>query len=95
MEQTDPIAIFRKSDLKDAFREVLQEMTPNPEQVLSDKVNRDEACKILNCSFPTLNKHEKEGIVKRYGTPRKPYYFRNELIEVVRTMHTHTTKKIN
>jgi hypothetical protein len=81
------LIVTTENDLEKLMQRVWDRNRPQPDQVLADKVDREEALKLLGISTPTIIKMEKAGIVKRYGSIRKPYYFRSELIEMIRNMH--------
>jgi hypothetical protein len=81
------IIVTTEEELERLFRRILESIKPKPETVLKDRIGIDEAQKLLECSHPTLLKYIKEGKVKAYGTPRKRYFFRSEIIEAVKAMY--------
>jgi hypothetical protein len=86
------IIITNATDLELVVRRVLESNKPKPETVIKDRIGIEEAMQLLECSNPTLLKYVKEGKVKAYGTPRKRYFFRSEIIEAIRNMYPDYTR---
>jgi hypothetical protein len=81
------IIVTTEEELERVIRRILESYKPKPETILKDRIGVEDALKLLECSNPTLLKYIKEGKVKAYGTPRKRYFFRSEIIEVIRSMY--------
>jgi len=89
------IIVTTEADLERVVRRVMESTKQKPEAVLKDRIDGQEALKLLGCSNPTLLKHIREGKVKVYGTTRKRYFFRSEIIQSIRdryTDHSQTTR---
>lgn len=78
--------IIKKQELKEAFKEFTREQQDeaqtNPVEK-SERMNRYEAAKFLDVSYPTMHQWTKKGILKEHGQGRKRFYLRKELIEVM------------
>jgi hypothetical protein len=87
------IIVTNEADLERVVRRVLESNKPKPETVIKDRIGIEDALKLLKCSNPTLLKYIREGKVKAYGTPRKRYFFRSEVIESIRNMYPDYTRE--
>ena len=81
------IVVTAEEELERVIRRVLERNKTKPETILKDRIGIDEALKLLECSNPTLLKYIKQGKIKAYGTPRKRYFFRSEIIEAIKAMY--------
>lgn len=78
------IYLMSKDDLIEAFREVQKEEQPAKQSIDKiDKMDRRQASKFLDVSYPTMHNWTKKGILKEHGQGRKKFYLRNELIQVM------------
>jgi hypothetical protein len=84
MEQ---IVVMSKAELKEAFKEFAKEAEAeaktNPVEQ-SERMNRREAAKFLDVSYPTMHLWTKKGVLKEHGQGRKKFYLKSELIEVLK-----------
>ena len=79
------ICVMSVEDLIKAFREVQKEESTSKQPIDKlDKLNRRQASKLLDVSYPTMHNWTKKGILKEHGQGRKKFYLRNELIEALK-----------
>ncbi|MCL6103941.1 MAG: helix-turn-helix domain-containing protein [Bacteroidetes bacterium] len=78
--------VIEKQELKEAFKEFAKEAEAeaktNPVEQ-SERMNRYEAAKFLDVSYPTMHLWTKKGTLKEHGQGRKKFYLRKELIELM------------
>lgn len=69
-------------DLKNAFREVLEDSKPQTNSSLDKQLmTREEVCDLLQINKSTLWKRTKTGKIQSYGQGRRVYYKRSEVLE--------------
>lgn len=78
------IYIADEDTLKNAIREVLSENSEVKTEFKEDNLSINAAAKFANMSIPTFNKRVKEGKFKRYGSGRKIFFLKSELIEALK-----------
>ncbi len=69
-------------DLKNAFREVLEDSKPQTNSSLDKQLmTREEVCDLLQINKSTLWKRTKTGKIQSYGLGRRIYFKRSEVME--------------
>ncbi|RXG21034.1 helix-turn-helix domain-containing protein [Leeuwenhoekiella aequorea] len=69
-------------DLKNAFREVLEDSKPQTNSSIDKQLmTREEVCDLLQINKSTLWKRTKTGKIPSYGQGRRIYYKRSEVME--------------
>jgi len=72
-----------KAILKETLREVIREEKERELNKYPEKLSRKQAAEFLGIAYITIYHWIKKGIVKEYGTRRKKYFIKSELIEVM------------
>lgn len=88
------IIVTNETDLERVVRRVLESNKPKTDAAINDRISVEQTLELLDCSNPTLLKYIREGKVKAYGTPRKRYFFRSEVIQAICNMYPDYTKAI-
>lgn len=82
------LSLLDKNDLKEVLETLIREAVraelrgPSPSEDVSPVMSRDEVCKMLDISLPTLNQWEKDGTIpkpKRLG--KRVYFIRKDFID--------------
>lgn len=82
------LIIIEKSELrntiKDMVKEAVKEEIDNKvsESDFKERMNRYEAAKFLGISYQVLGKRMRDGKVKYYGTGRKCYFLKKDLMNI-------------
>ena len=86
MENTRVLIATDEKTLKDVLNEMFGKKTGS-ENLLSmeeDKISKAQACKLIGCTPPTLDKLSKQGKFKQYSLGSRRYFLRSEIIEALR-----------
>jgi hypothetical protein len=82
------ILLIDKNDLKQTIRETVEEMLKEKQEPaineadFMQRMTRKEAAKFLGCSYQALGIWTRAGKVKQYGTGRKAYYLKKDLMNI-------------
>ena len=73
-----------KQVLKETLREVIREESLRAGKEFPEKLTRKQACEFCGISYITMYHWIKNGIIQEYGTLRKKYILKDELIQLMK-----------
>lgn len=77
------IATDRKT-LKEVLREVFNPQTEFKPEFENDRLTKTQTAKLVRVSLPTLDRYILAGKFKKYGSGKKMFFLKSEVIEALR-----------